>query len=126
MKKIYAAIFLLSVIVVLSVVGLTIYSYKDGKDPIDIGDFNDNIVGGYSADRSLTKEDMEIFNDAMTDLVGVIYEPTLVSTQVVAGMNYRFTATATIVYPGAEPYTVHIYVFKSLDGSIELTEIVKI
>ena len=58
--------------------------------------------------------------------MGVAYEPTKVATQVVAGMNYRFTATATPVIPNPEPYTVHITVFKPLAGPAELGGIEKI
>jgi hypothetical protein len=127
MKKFYLIVLLLSILIVSTVaVGLTVYGYKSDKDSVDTGDSENNIVGGYSADRALTKEDLEVFNKAMNGLVGVVYEPTLVSTQVVAGMNYRFTTTATIVYPNAEPYTAYVYVFKSLEGSVELIEIIKV
>jgi hypothetical protein len=81
-------------------------------------------AGGYTGDRQLTDEDIEIFTKAMEANVGVGYEPTLVATQVVAGTNYRFTATATPVVPDAVPYTVNIYIYQPLDGAPELTEIV--
>ena len=91
-----------------------------GKEPDE-----PHIVGGYTEDRAVTDEDMAVFDQAMDGLVGVIYEPTLVATQVVAGLNYRFTATATGVYPGAEPYQVHIVIYKPLGGApAELTEII--
>jgi uncharacterized membrane protein len=119
MKRVYSLIFLLSVVVVLTIVVGLAYSIHNG-------DNEPGIVGGYSVDRALTADDVEVFKEAMSGLVGVVYEPTLVSTQIVAGVNYRFTTTATVVYPGAEPSTAYVYVFKSLDGKIELTEIVKI
>ena len=53
------------------------------------------------------------------------YVPTLVATQVVAGTNYRFTATATPVYPNAESYKVYVYVYKPLQGVAQLIEIVR-
>jgi len=84
------------------------------------------LVGGYSAERDVTPEDLELFNQAMEGLVGVVYEPTKVATQVVAGMNYRFTATATPVVPNPEPYTVHITIFKPLEGAPELSGIERI
>ena len=81
------------------------------------------IVGGYSQDRAVTPEDMEVFNQALEGFVGVAYEPTLVATQVVAGMNYRFTATATPVIPEPDSYTAYVYIFKPLDGPAELVNI---
>ena len=84
------------------------------------------VAGGYTEDRAITDEDMEIFEKALDGLTGVSYEPTLVATQVVAGINYRFTATATMIIPDAEPYEVYIYIFKPLEGDPELTEIVNI
>lgn len=85
----------------------------------------EQVVGGYTADRALAAEDRAIFDEAMAGLMGVSYEPTLVATQVVAGTNYRFTATATVVVPDAEPSLVHIFIFKPLgDNPAELVEIV--
>ena len=83
-----------------------------------------HLVGGYTADRKPDADDLAVFEEVMAGLVGVQYEPTLVATQVVAGLNYRFTATATPVVPDAEPYTVYIIIYKPLSGPPELTEIV--
>jgi len=82
------------------------------------------LVGGYSEDRELTEEDWAVFNKVMAVVVGgEDFEPTLVATQVVAGVNYRFTATAEAVVPGAEPYKVHIFIFQPLEGEPELVDI---
>jgi len=70
------------------------------------------LVGGYSEDRDLTEEDMAVFERAMSGLTGVVYEPIRVATQIVAGTNYRFTCTTTVVAPDAEPYTAFIYIFQ--------------
>ncbi|MCL2057282.1 MAG: hypothetical protein FWH02_08720 [Oscillospiraceae bacterium] len=80
--------------------------------------------GGYSGDRDLTEEDMAVFEEAMSGMTGVSYEPIKVATQIVAGTNYRFTCNAVVIYPGAEPYTAYVYIYKSLDGAVELTEII--
>jgi len=82
------------------------------------------LPGGYTADRAVTDDDLKVFDEAMAGIMGVNYDPTLVATQVVAGLNYRFTATATVVYPNAVPYTVYIYIYKPLQGPAQLTEIV--
>ncbi|MCL2671141.1 MAG: hypothetical protein FWF10_03785 [Clostridiales bacterium] len=84
------------------------------------------IVGGYTEDRAVTEDDLAVFNAAMEHLVGVNYVPTLVATQVVAGTNYRFMATAMPVVPDAESYEVYIYIFQPLAGDPELVEIVNI
>jgi len=84
-----------------------------------------NLAGGYSADRSVTDEDLKVFNEAMNGLVGVSYKPTLVATQVVAGTNYRFTTTATPVVPNPVPFKAYVYIFKPLQGPTQLKEIVR-
>jgi len=80
------------------------------------------LAGGYSEDRALTEEEMKIFDVVTDSLDGVHYEPTLVATQVVAGVNYRFTVTATPDAPDSEPYTKYIYVYEPAGGSPELVE----
>jgi hypothetical protein len=81
-------------------------------------------AGGFSEARELTDEDREVFEQAMADLLGVVYEPVEVATQVVAGTNYRFTCMATAVVPDAQPYTAYVYIFKPLGDDIaELVEI---
>jgi len=81
------------------------------------------IAGGYTEDRDVTPEDLEIFYKALEGLTGVAYEPSKVATQVVAGMNYRFTATATPVIPDPEPYMARVTIFAPLAGEPELVEI---
>ncbi len=86
----------------------------------------EQVAGGYTDDRAITDEDMEIFNKATAENVGVTLEPSLVATQVVSGTNYRFTATSTPVSPDAESKQVYVYIYVPLDGEPELTEIVDI
>ena len=52
------------------------------------------IPGGWTPYRPLTAEDRKVFNEAMKGFVGVTYTPNEVSTQVVAGTNYRFKCTS--------------------------------
>jgi len=96
--------------------GMTGCGEKDPDDPV---------VGGYSPDWAVTAQDMEIFDQAMEGFTGVSYEPALVATQVVAGTNYRFTATATPVIPEPYSYTAYVYIFKPLNGPAELVNIEK-
>ncbi len=55
----------------------------------------ETIVGGWSAYGPVTAEDRKIFDEALNGFVGVHYDPQSVSTQVVAGVNYRFKCTAS-------------------------------
>ncbi|WP_421207133.1 hypothetical protein [Aeromonas enteropelogenes] len=48
------------------------------------------LVGGWTAYHKLTAEDQAVFDQALKGFVGVQYVPFEVSTQVVAGTNYRF------------------------------------
>jgi len=47
------------------------------------------IAGSWSKFRGLTEEDKEVFDRGMKRVMGVTYEPLLVSTQVVAGLNFK-------------------------------------
>lgn len=82
--------------------------------------------GGYSEDRELEPDDFTLLETVMADYVGVTYEPKLVATQVVAGMNYRFTATATATTPDARPSLVYVYIHQPLDGEPELIEVTEV
>lgn len=115
MKKQLCFIVLAYLIVSISVAGCA--QKQKGDEPI---------TGGYTEDREVTADDLSVFEEATAELDGVSYEPTLVATQVVAGTNYRFTATATPITPDAESYAVYVYVFVPLDGAPELTEIIKL
>ena len=83
-------------------------------------------ITAYTEDRALTNEDRAVFDKALEGLMGVRYEPVSVATQVTAGTNYRFTATAAPVVPNPVSYTAHIFVYKSLSGEVELTGIVRL
>jgi len=96
-----------------------------GEIRIGIAFEEEPMAGGYSEDRAIAAEELAMFEEVMNDLVGVSYEPTLVATQVVAGMNYRFTATATPVIPEPYSYTAYVYIFKPLSGPALLLNIEK-
>ncbi|MCL2053404.1 MAG: hypothetical protein FWG90_03040 [Oscillospiraceae bacterium] len=111
---------------------VTIYQDLDGNlevtDITDADDDNGNTVeppmtGGYGEVRNVTDEDLAVFEEAMADMDGVAYVPLSVSTQVVAGTNYRFLCSATGVYPGAEPTLKFVTIYQDLDGNLEVTDI---
>lgn len=84
------------------------------------------IVGGWTAYHALTAEDKKVFDEALTGFVGVSYEPQTVSTQIVAGTNYRFKCSATL--PGPEPiqWEAIVEIFESLGGKPHITSITRL
>ena len=73
------------------------------------------VVGGWSAYHKLTPQDQKVFDEALKGLVGVKYTPETVSTQVVAGMNYRFKCTASIP-PAMVVWEAIVEIFQPLGG----------
>ena len=89
---------------------------------------NQNPNGGWTPVRPLTEEDHQVFRQATQNLVGVRYSPHGVSTQVVAGTNYRFVCLAEPVTAHAERYQAEMVIFKPLPGKGEvyITEIIRL
>ncbi|MWB96355.1 hypothetical protein GON26_18485 [Flavobacterium sp. GA093] len=83
---------------------------------------NETILGSWSVYNILTAEDLAIFKGALEGLLGVKYNPTAVSTQIVAGTNYRFRATATVNLSGLT-YEVIVEIYKPLSGRPHLVSI---
>ena len=77
-----------------------------------------NLVGGYTAQREPSAEEEELFNKA-TKTLGAQYTPVTVATQVVAGINYRFTCK------GPSDESVLITVYKPLSGEPRVTKVEK-
>ena len=101
------------------------YALKELIGEMRLGIFyqNNPIAGGYTDDRTPSAEELEMFEAVTLNMVGALYEPELVATQVVAGINYRFTATMTPVVPDAQPQPVYVYIFQPLDGEPELMSV---
>lgn len=83
------------------------------------------IVGGWSKYHALTPEDKLVFDEAMKGLIGVDYKPQSVSTQVVAGMNYRFKCSASVP-PSDVMWEAIVEIYQPLDGKPYVTGIVRI
>jgi len=73
------------------------------------------LVGGWSPYGPLTPEDKTVFDEATKGLVGVEYRPKTVSTQIVAGTNYRFKCNASIP-PALVIWEAIVEIFQPLDG----------
>lgn len=82
-------------------------------------------VGGWSPYHNLTKEDKLVFDEAFKGFVGVKYTPITVSTQIVAGTNYRFKCTAQIP-PSDVIWEAIVEIFKPLVGNPHITGITRI
>lgn len=88
----------------------------------------EGLMGGWQDNSELpnflNESQQEIFNKALSGLLGVGYTPiALLASQVVAGMNYAFLASGTTVT--AEPIT-HLYiinVYVDTNNEVTLTNI---
>ena len=109
--------------------GFTITKVADKKGNDVTSDILPEIIdpdGGNTepTDGAITAELQEIFDKALEGYDGAKLEPVeLLSTQVVAGINYRFLCRETVMVPNAEPKEVVVTVFKALDGSCSITDV---
>ena len=89
-------------------------------------DYEEGTVGTWQEAESpaMTEEATAAFNKATEGLVGVDYVPVaLLSTQTVAGTNYRILCEATTVYPGAEMHYAVVNVYESLEGNANIISV---
>lgn len=84
-----------------------------------------HIVGGWSPYHSLTPRDQEVFDEAMKGFVGVKYMPQTVSTQVVAGMNYRYKCQASMP-PSEVVWEAIVEIYQPLDGKAYVVGIIRL
>ena len=126
MKRIYALA--LSAVMVLSLVACSsAKATNDATNPSsEPAEINEYIDGGWShsASSEVTDELRKVFDKACEGFTGSNVAPiAYLGSQVVAGMNHCFLCRSTVVYPGAEPHYVLVYIYESLDGSVELMNI---
>ena len=89
-------------------------------------DYEEGAVGTWQEAESpaLTEEAKAAFQKATEGFVGVDYVPVaLLSTQTVAGTNYRILCEATVVYPGAEMHYAVVNVYESLEGNANILRV---
>lgn len=81
-------------------------------------------VTPYEGGAQLPEEAQAAFDKATAELVGAAYTPVaLLSTQVVAGMNYCIFCQITPVVPDAVPYWALVYIYADLQGNAEITNV---
>ena len=100
----------------------------DIGDPLCLTDldYEEGAVGAWQEAESpaLTEEALAAFRKATEGFVGVDYVPVaLLSTQTVAGTNYRILCEATVVYPGAEMHYAVVNVYESLEGNANILSV---
>ena len=72
----------------------------------------------------LPEDAQAAFDKALDGLVGAQYTPVaLLSTQVVAGMNYCILCQITPVVPDAAPTWALVYIYADLQGNAEITNV---
>lgn len=86
------------------------------------------IVGGWTKASSMkiTDAHKELFKKAQETLAGAVFTPVaLLSTQVVAGTNYRFLCRkdASVAELNAKPVYSIVTIYEELDGNASITEI---
>lgn len=126
MKRIYALA--LSAVMVLSLAACTnAKATNDAVGPSDEpSEIGNVIIGGWShsAFPGITDEQRKVFDKAFEGFTGSDVTPVAyLGSQIVAGRNHCFLCQSTVVYPGAEPHYVLVYVYEGLDGSVELMNI---
>ena len=96
----------------------------DAIDRTDLSD--DSLAGGWQAPESpaMTEGAQTAFDKATDGLVGVKYVPVaLLSTQVVAGTNYRILCEATVLYPGEQMHYVTMTLHEDLEGNVSVLDV---
>lgn len=72
----------------------------------------------------LPEDAQAAFDKALEGLVGAEYTPVaLLSTQVVAGMNYCILCQITPVVPNPVPSWALVYIYADLQGNAEITNV---
>ena len=75
------------------------------------------LPGGYTDERALTEDDWAVWAEGTKDMEAMDnHTPLAVSTQVVAGTNYRFRVE---VVTDEETYQAYVNIFKPLEDSEE-------
>ena len=85
----------------------------------------ETLVGGWTAYHPLTEKDKLVFKEALAGFVGVHYQPELVSTQIVAGTNYRFKCKASVP-PALVVWESVVEIFQPLQGAPHIVGITRI
>lgn len=78
------------------------------------------IVGSYSGYRELSEDEKSFFEEVVKGYEKELFDPELVSTQVVAGINYRFLCS---MKDGEVTSKVIVTIYKPLSGDPKITSV---
>ena len=85
------------------------------------------LVGAYSTfSCNIDAQAKDAFKEALDGLLGVDYTPVAVSSQIVAGINYRFFCNAKVVSPYSANGSAMVNIYKPLTGEAHITSIQRI
>ena len=110
------------IVLLTALLALAVGCQKEVEEPAETG----AVAGGWTpaADYAVTEERKAVFEKGLAELVGVDYEPlAYLGSQVVAGTNHVFLCKATVVYPGAAPKYVLVYLYQDLQGNVQLMNV---
>lgn len=79
----------------------------------------ETVVGGYSEAHKLSAEERALFDSVAAEVAGVKYTPINVSTQIVAGVNYRFLCKGKEQERGGKKFYAVIVVYQPLPNAGE-------
>jgi hypothetical protein len=82
-------------------------------------------MGGWTAYGPITPVEQKVFNEAIKGIIGVKYTPHKVSTQLVAGTNYRFRCSASMP-PTDVIWDAIVEIYAPLKGEPYVTGITRI
>ena len=93
--------------------------------------FAEPLAGGWSNvphdSVELPEDAQAAFDKALDGLVGAEYTPVaLMSTQVVAGMNYCILCQITPVVPDATPTWALVYIYADLQGNASISNVYEV
>ena len=83
------------------------------------------MAGAWSEYICMNKQAEQVFNEVEMPL-GVSYKPVAFSSQLVAGMNFRFFCNSKVIYPHSLNSAAIVSIFKPLEGKAVLTSITPI
>jgi hypothetical protein len=83
------------------------------------------LLGGWSSYQNLTPLDQKVFDDALSGFVGVSYKPYSVSSQIIAGTNYRFKCIAQVP-PAQVIWESIVEIYAPINGTPHIIGIVRI
>lgn len=85
-----------------------------------------NPVGAWTPNRPLEDEDFKVFDQAISVFRDVQYTPLEVSTQLLAGTNYRFRCCAKVMTETPVEFDAEVCIFRPLEGNPCVTQIIRL